>query len=201
VHLTADEFVDVADGTRSEASLPHLAVCESCRAQLAAMRATIASASASESDVPEPSPMFWDQFSARVRKTIDADVAGRRWWTAWIAPRVLVPLTAVAGLILVVALIPASRTARREMPQSTSTTAADASGSAGPAESRDATDAAADPLLAMVADLSANMDLDSAVAAGFTGQGSADRVVSRMNDAELRTLKRLLQDELARPGA
>ena len=67
--------------------------------------------------------------------------------------------------------------------------------------SSDAADVAADPLLALVSDLSANLDLESASAAVLAEPSSAERAVTHMNTDELLTLKQLLQTELARPGA
>ena len=58
-----------------------------------------------------------------------------------------------------------------------------------------------DPSLGLVVDLTDDMDLDAARAAGLTADGSAEHAVTHLNDVELRELQRLLQKELARPGA
>jgi hypothetical protein len=74
-----------------------------------------------DADVPEPSPLFWDHLSARIGERIDAE-SDRSWWQAWIRPRVLVPLSAAACCVLIVALapvratlawLPVARTSRR----------------------------------------------------------------------------------------
>ncbi len=65
-HLTPEEFVDLAEGARAEASAPHLQACDACRRQLAELRATMSAAA--DIDAPEPSPLFWDHFSARVAR-------------------------------------------------------------------------------------------------------------------------------------
>ena len=44
MHLNAEELVDVAEGTRPESAAPHLAGCESCRAQLRELRAMLSAA-------------------------------------------------------------------------------------------------------------------------------------------------------------
>jgi hypothetical protein len=198
VHLSPEEFVDVAEGARSDESLPHLAACDACRTELAAIRAALSNAV--DGDVPEPSPLFWSQLSARVNGAIDADASSRRWWTAWLQPPVLMPLSAMAALVLVVALLPAARDAFRSTPRRVLAPAATPP-AVDAVDPRDTNDQASDPLLAIVGDLSATMDLDTVADAGLAGQGSAERAVSRMNDAELRTLKQLLQAELGRPGA
>lgn len=200
MHLTPDEFVDAVEETRSDASLPHLAECAACRRELAGLRATMMSA-AQEGDVPEPSPLFWDNLSARVAERIDGEPA-RRWWLSWTRPGVFVPLSAVALLVLVVALAPDWRSGRvRPAP---GTRAVPATGAIIPApgiEPAVDSDLAADPLLALVSDLSANMDLESASDAGLADPDSAERAVTHMNTDELLALKQLLQTELARPGA
>jgi hypothetical protein len=191
MHLSPEEFLDAAEGTRPEASLPHLAECDRCRRELADLRRTMAVAV--DVDVPEPSPLFWDSLSARIGERIDGQ-ADRSWWQAWIRPRVLVPLSAAALLVLIVALAPQSRDARVAAPVVPAPAAA-----VEPAN--DSGDLAADPLLTLVSDLSANMDLDSASAAGFADRDSAEHAVTHMNIDELTALKQLLQAEMTRSGA
>lgn len=198
MHLTPEEFVDVIEGKRSEASLPHLAECVTCRDELAGVRAVMTASA--DSDVPEPSPLFWESFSARVAERIDS-APDPRWWLSWTRPRLLVPLSAFAVLALVVAIAPNWRGGRvASGPRPATTTVAPALGAAID-PSGDAADLAADPLLALVSDLSANMDLESASAAVLAEPSSAERAVTHMNTNELLALKQLLQIELARPGA
>jgi hypothetical protein len=191
MHLSPEEFVDAAEGTRTEASLPHLAECDRCRRELADLRRTMTVAVAAE--VPEPSPLFWDNLSARIGERIDAE-PDRGWWQAWLRPRVLIPLSAVAVLALVAALAPGLRTARVAPPAAPFATAA-------VEPSTDSVDLAADPLLTLVSDLSANMDLDSVSAAGFADPDTAEHAVTHMNSDELTALKQLLQAEMTRSGA
>src|SRR5438034_8699386 len=98
MHLNEHELVDLADGSRTEASAPHLATCSDCRRQLADLRATLASVAAV--DVPEPSPLFWDHFSRRVHEAVAAQGRPGRARLPW-----LFPATAMA-LLLVFVLIP-----------------------------------------------------------------------------------------------
>jgi hypothetical protein len=198
VHVTPEEFVDVIEGTRGEASLPHLAECAACREELAGMRAAMTAAV--DSDVPEPSPRFWERFSARVAERLDA-APDSRWWVAWTRPRVLVPVSALGALVLVVAIAPNWRGGRTALgPRSATTTSTPALASATDATG-DSADDSGDALLALVSDLSASMDLESASAAVLAEPSSAERAVTQMNRDELLALKLLLQTELARPGA
>jgi hypothetical protein len=58
-----------------------------------------------------------------------------------------------------------------------------------------------DPLLMLVADLSATMDWDTAADAGFSEPDGAEDAVTHMSHDELRALRELLQHEIGRPGA
>jgi hypothetical protein len=57
-----------------------------------------------------------------------------------------------------------------------------------------------DTALTLVAELSSDMDLDGAREAGLAGGGSAEHAVTHLDGGELRELRRLLQEELARSG-
>ena len=198
MHLTPDEFIDVAEGTRRDRSLPHLSVCETCRAELAAIRTALSTAE--KADVPEPSPLYWASLSARINETIDRQHASdRRWWSAWRRASVLIPLSAAALLALVVALSPNLRIEQSGLGSRTTSTAPVHAVDVDPAS--DVGDLEPDPLLTLVSDLSANLDLDGASAAGFAERDSAEHAVTHMNTDELRALKQLLQAELARQGA
>ena len=101
-HLSPDHLIDLAEGTRPESSAPHLESCEACRRQLADMRAMMSAAS--EVAVPEPSPLFWDHLSERVRQAVALEAAGDAFLAAADAP----PSIAVASHLAGVALPPAA---------------------------------------------------------------------------------------------
>ena len=67
-HLTPQELIDLAEDERLEPSLPHLASCDHCRREITNLRAAMGRAA--EAEVPEPSPLFWEHFSSRVREAI-----------------------------------------------------------------------------------------------------------------------------------
>ena len=73
-HLQSEELIDLAEGARPESSALHLQTCDECRSRLTDLRAAMAAAA--HVNVPEPSPLFWDHFSARVRDAVLA--AGQR---------------------------------------------------------------------------------------------------------------------------
>ncbi len=192
MHLRPDELVDLAEGTRTDTSVPHLAACEVCRHQLAELRAVMSAAA--DVEVPEPSPLFWDHFSARVREAVAAEGAPRRSFWSW--PRLAMPAgaAALAVAILAVALNTRPVTAPDAPPIAPTPTVAAVdllSDLQSPGE---------DSALTLVAALSSDMDLDAAREAGLAGGGSAEHAVTHMDGGELRELRRLLQEELARSG-
>ena len=205
MHLNTDELVDIAEGARPEGSAPHLAACGRCRAQLSDLRSMLSAAK--EVDVPEPSPLFWDHLSSRVHHAVDADGAPRRWLDVAVWRRVLMPLSAVAvaGLLIAVAF-----NSRAMAPAPASSVAAPppvfvaqappaVAGAGAPAELL--SDVASDASLTLVASLTDDVDLETAREAGLAPRGSAEHAVTYMSDGELRELRRLLTEELARSGA
>ena len=187
MHLSPNELIDLAEGTRPESATSHLQSCEVCRHRLAELRASMAAAV--EVDVPEPSPLFWEQLSARVREAVAAEETPRAaagWWKLSAGA-----LAAVAALALAVYL-----TLPRATAPATSPFDAAESLALQPFGSPD------EPSLALVADLTAQMDSDMATETGLTNHvGSVDEAVSSLTDDERRELQLLLTEALAKPGA
>lgn len=99
-HLSADEHLAALDRTLSAERLAHASDCRTCTEALARTQA-IFDAVRSD-DVPEPSPLFWDHFSARVRAATAADptpASSRYGWRVWVT---LVSAAAACALVLVV---------------------------------------------------------------------------------------------------
>ena len=80
-HLTDIEFVDLVDGTLAPARARHLDACETCRASASAIRETLSRAI--DAEIPEPSPLFWDHFSARVHQGVRAESVAPSGWFGW----------------------------------------------------------------------------------------------------------------------
>ena len=103
-HLSAEQLVDIAEGVRPESSASHLEACAACRKQLDDLRAMMAAAAAV--DVPEPSPLFWDHFSARVHQAVEAErespAPALAWW--WVR-RPLIWAPGLAAALLAVAMV------------------------------------------------------------------------------------------------
>ena len=68
-HLDETQLVDALDGHLGPEEETHLASCDSCRIRVAGLRDVLRRVA--DADVPEPSPVFWDYFPARVSAALD----------------------------------------------------------------------------------------------------------------------------------
>ncbi len=184
-HLTSDELVDALDGVLETARKAHLDACPPCRQHLAGLAAVLRDTR--DVPVPEPSPLYWQHLSERVRAAIDADPLTAGGWRHWLRWPVLAPIGALA--LVVMALMVA---VPRQRPV---TTTAAVTGAADPSPAA----AAIDDSWVVVADLVGDMDWDTAVSAGLAvAPGAADRAVLELTAAEQQELTRLLKAELTR---
>jgi hypothetical protein len=82
-HLSIEEFVDAIDSTLPGDRRAHLQNCEACRREMAELGVLAKDVEAS-AVVPEPSPLFWDHFSRRVKEaTATTAVPSHGWWPSW----------------------------------------------------------------------------------------------------------------------
>jgi hypothetical protein len=95
-HLTPEELVAGLDRTLPHSRARHVDECASCREALADLEVAASTARVA-APVPEPSPLFWDHLSERIRTaTARTPVQGTSpWW------RPLTALGAVAALVLI----------------------------------------------------------------------------------------------------
>src|SRR5262245_36949809 len=104
-HLSRVEFVDLIDASPA---LPaeraqHVETCQQCREHAEMLRAMRSLAAADET--PEPSPLFWDHFSARVTEQLRREpvpTPSRRWFAVpvatWTAAATIVVLVIAAAV-------------------------------------------------------------------------------------------------------
>lgn len=178
-HLTSDELVDALDGALEPSRKIHLDTCQPCLRQVAGLAAVLGEVSTVE--VPEPSPLFWEHLSARVRTAIDAEPAALGAWSSWLRWPVLAPIAALALIVLALMVAVPRQPARS------------------PAIAINESEASADDSFAMVAALVGDMDWDTAMSAGLTIEpGAADEAVLELTKAEQQELTRLLRAELTR---
>lgn len=184
-HLTPDELIDAMEGLLSEERQSHLAACEQCQRELAGLSNALIEAK--QVSVPEPSPLFWPNFSQRVRVAIDQDASGADNWPAWLRWQVLLPLGVVAMIILGLMIsVPKQNSIEPDV-----------------SIALDAPDAPDAPVAldnwVMLADLVGDIDLDTASAAGVTLMpGDAEQAVLQLTAEEQQELTRLLKAELTR---
>jgi hypothetical protein len=197
-HLSPEELLDLADGTRAETSVAHLAQCAACREQLVDLRATMALTMTA--DVPEPSPLFWDHLSERVRASVAAEntrprpsiffLGFRQWsWQSMAAAG-----AAVAGVVaLAITMRTGPGTGEGASTVQQPSHVASASLPQDPAAA-----STSDASLALLTDLAGELDWDSVADAGMTmGVGAADEAVHELNNAERAELQRLLREAMA----
>jgi len=206
MHLTSEELVDIAERTRSENSAPHLAGCDVCREQLVDLRSMLSAAK--DVDVPEPSPLFWDHLSARVSAAVAMEDESARLnrsrslldrfrvdaLLSQLGSRAFQASVVLAAAVLIVVLMGG----RRPAP---AVAEAPVVATAEPRVDPWVVPAEEDASLTVVASLTDGQDLETVREAGLAPRGSAEHAVNQMSDSELRELRRLLNEELARSGA
>jgi len=193
-HLAPSEFVDLAEGTLDPDRAAHASECDACRAQANVVRDALHMIAAS-GDVPEPSPLFWDHLSARVRDGINAPPR-QMFGFGFRGFQPIVAVLALAVVIFSVTLV--TRDSRRAVAPGQVATAP---GSAGEAvgETEPAPEVTHAEEWAVLTAAAADLQIDEAHAAGMAVQPAAiDRAVQRLTEAELTELGRLLQSELKR---
>lgn len=189
-HLSSDEIIDVVDGTSSDARTAHVEACAQCRQQVDELRRVMAMAR--EDRVPEPSPLFWDHFSERVRRAVAGQPAPVSRWHDVFSWRVLVP---AASLFMIFSMFVGGVVKYRS--QTDRVDLAMREEVAGAAVAAVAQEEAS---WALLADLTSTLDVEAVVAEGIVvGPGASDRAVAQLSSEEAAELRRLLKAELTRP--
>ena len=177
-HLTSDELIDAVEGLLTPERHAHLSSCRECQQQLDELASVLNEAK--QVSVPEPSPLFWQHFSARVNEGIDNEAGDA--WPQWLRWQVLLPIGAVAMLILGLMLsVP-------KPDRSAPIASRDPVVTEPPSEDNWGT------LVALVGEL----DLETASAVGVIEPGFAEQAVVHLSREEQEELSRLLQAELTR---
>jgi hypothetical protein len=189
-HLTPTDWVDLMDGTLADERRAHFDECAVCRHEAESLQGVVGEARAA--DVPEPSPLFWEQLSARVRTAIADEpmVLRRLRWFDW---PVLSPVAGLALVIMALAFAVASvgdQVAGEQVAVLGNSGERPGDGSGGTVDGEDSQ-------WTLVEQLVGDLDVEGARAAGIaTMPGSADRVVMQLTSGEQQELIRLLTEEL-----
>ena len=184
-HLAPEDVVDVLDGCAPGHLVRHAESCGACRALVEGARhATLLAAT---DEIPEPSPQFWKQFSARVDQSVRRAPAPARWWAGLSWSWGAVP---VGSVIVLVVLIGLTQWQNRRQPLSPA---------AGPVVGE------TESLLALPIDdepwaLVSRVMADAAADDMPAAIGSADRALESLSDTEKGELARLLKAEIGGPG-
>lgn len=183
-HLMPDEFVDAIDATLPSSRAAHLEACEACQTDVASLRAVLADASS----VPavEPSPLFWDYFSARVAEATREQAAPRWWQPTWKLTLGAAALTAVVALAFGVG----SRIADDENGVAPAPVVADA-GDAPLFEDDGSWD--------FVVGMSAGLAFEDVREAVVPAAGSADEIIAGLTAEQRAEFMRLLRQEIGEP--
>ena len=194
MHLTDAEFIEHLDGALSPDRAAHVASCERCRREAEGLAATLRDTRSVEA--PEPSPLFWDHFSAQVREAIDQPAPSRL--TAFLnALRRPGPALAGAAIIAVLVVI-AAFWPRDEYPPVVSVVV----DYPAPLEPPLATLLESDPEWAFLATMADGIDWEAADAAGLSvGPGAVERAALQLSREELGELARLLREHVGGDGA
>jgi hypothetical protein len=199
-HLRDTEFVDLLDGALPIERMSHVERCQACRERADAFATTVEAVQ--QKPVPEPSPLFWEHFSARVRTAIENEPAPARGWRQMLSrPSVRWSAVATAAALLI-----AVGPWRASPPAPTPSTAgaqfaADSPGRDVPPD-QSSEDLEADEAWALVRSVADELDADEIDAAGVRARpGAVERVASGLSDAERVALAELIQSEIkARPS-
>ena len=151
--------------------------------------------------VPEPSPLFWDHLSTRVRDAIDTPAP--RAWRDWLARPATAWATGLASIALAVGL--AYSLEPRFRPEAPAPVAARLASAPVPASTPPTLDTGddieQDEAWASSGHVADQVPWDATQAAGIAPRpGSAERMALEMSAREQSELARLLETELKRPG-
>jgi hypothetical protein len=198
-HLTRAELLDAIE---VPAQLPavlaeHLRQCPRCRNQAEVLRAVVARAAGEH--VPEPSPLFWDHFSARVAQTVRNESISPES-AAWFG-HLQRPLTtwAVAAAAIVLVILSVVWRATLHAPSFRRVAPPDVITRALPPPASDNVDA--DERWAVVRAAAEDLAWEDVQEAGIAASpGAAEDVVLQLTADERSELARLLDQELKRNG-
>lgn len=198
-HLDEPELVDLLDGHLAPALAEHVDECDACRERAAALRDTLAAARLDEGH--EPSPLFWDHFSARVAAAVgdEQPPAAPSGWRAWLSS----PATAWAtsASVAVLLMVGALWHATLQAPVFPAVAPSRAPQAAAPAAVAP-DDVEADRAWAVVRTAATDLAWDEVTATGIAAHpGAAEGVAMELTADERTELARLIMAEMKAAGA
>ena len=180
-HLSPAEAIDALDDVLSSDRLAHLDQCPQCRGDVAALAET--ARDLRSSDVPEPSPLFWDHQAARIAEAVAAEPPRPASWLPRLAWGGAVATAVVAGLIVFVPhRVPSGVPAPGAMP------------AVAPSEA--SADVESDHAWTLLTTVGGDLDEESAVDALHPAPDTVDEAVGALDPDERAVLAALLRDGL-----
>jgi hypothetical protein len=196
-HLTRDELVDLLDGLLPPGRRAHLEGCATCRAQAGELHGAVARAV--EAEVPEPSPLFWDHLSGRIREA--AAQPGAATWRDRVRWPHVGWTTGVASMALAVAVSLGLPSGHPSAPALSSAPTGIPAGSTVVEGTGVADDIEADEAWAVVRGVADQVGWDATQDAGISPRlDAAERMALELSAGEQAALAELLTGELARAG-
>jgi hypothetical protein len=177
-HLRPEEFIEALDGALAPNRQAHLEACGECRQELEQLHSLVGDVRGV--DAPEPSPLFWDHFSARVKQATLAEPmpAAAAWWREWWRPIGAVA-TGAATLALMFALRPVAPVVSSPSIESSVVEAVADDGSWG-----------------LVVGLASGLEWTDVHEVAEPASGTADAMIDEMTAAQREAFVRLLQKEM-----
>lgn len=205
-HLTDVELLAIAEresaaeGPAIAPEAAHLETCVSCREKLAEITSALEMAAVVE--VPEPSPLFWDHFSSRVRSEVQAIDPNAGGWRTWLSGTPLRAAVATAIVVLIGFVVWHSKVPSAPDERLDTTIAASGSGVRSVPPDSAEPDADADGAWALVRAVADDVSWDEVIDSGWIAPpGSADDAALGLTAEERVELVQLLRAETKRSGA
>lgn len=184
-HLQPSDFVDAVDGQLSAAGRRHLQSCSHCRDGLRDVQQIISDIGGPTAQ--EPSPLFWEHFSARVRSATRELQPGRAsWWRSGWQP--------VAAMACVVVAVLLAQTVHRAPFGTERSRDIGAAVSSGPLQ--DVTAATDDTSLTFVASIAAAVSAEELQQAAQPSTDAMDAMVEQLTQEQRIELVRLLNSRM-----
>ena len=202
-HFSEAEFVDLIEGRLPAIRAEHADECDECRALADALGAARSRASADEG--PEPSPLFWDHFAARVGQAVREEpvpASEPSSWRAWLRDPASAWAAAASVAMLMLVAVAWRATLHAPAPPTSSVSTPDTREAARNSASVVIDDVEADTAWAVVRTAVEGVTWEDVHRAGIAPRpGSAERVALELNADERAELRRLLDEEIKRTGA
>ena len=192
-HLSPEDVIDVLDGCAQDQVARHAESCRDCRVLVDDARH--ATGLAATDELPEPSPLFWTQFSKQVGEAVRRAPEPARSWVGLFWGWRALP---VASVVVLAVLVGVTQWQGRHDPRLAGAELA----SAPPVGQVELLALPADDEpWSLVSQVMADIAADETSAAAMPESiGSADRALESLSESEKGELTRLLKAEIGGPG-